>query len=112
MNDQYYLSHPEPCGSCLLALRDIILQMDINIAETKKYGAPCFMYKNSNLYYLWTDKKTGHPYILMVDGHRLNHPLLETGDRKRMKILPINPNTDLPVELIREVLEEGIKLKS
>jgi hypothetical protein len=34
--------------------------------------------------------------------------MLEQGDRKRMKILPIDPFEDLPLELIREVLAEAI----
>jgi hypothetical protein len=108
MNDQYYLSVEEPCQGCLLALRDIILGMDTRITETKKYGAPCFLLDKRIMCYLWIDKKTRHPYILLNNGNALQHPALERGDRKRMKILPINPNEDLPLEVINEILEEAI----
>ena len=108
MNDQYYLSVEEPTQGCLLALRDIILGMDIRITETKKYGAPCFLLDKKIMCYLWIDKKTRHPYILLANGRLLDHPMLQAGDRKRMKILPVDPNEDLPLEVINEVLEEAI----
>lgn len=105
-----YNKWDEPQHSCLLALRQIILGMHKNISETVKYGMPCFCYGKKHFCYLWTDKKTHHPYILMVDGNRMEHPLLIQGDRKRMKTLTINPNEDIPVDSIKEVLEMGLKL--
>lgn len=60
--------------------------------------------------YLWTDKKTDEPYILMVEGKHLNHPQLEEGNRSRMKIFRINPNDDLPIETINEVLDTALDL--
>ena len=108
MNDQYYLTFDEPYQGCLLALKGIILEQDERISETRKYGAPCFLLDKKILCYLWTNKKTRHPYILLNNGNALHHPMLEQGDRKRMKILPIDPFEDLPLELIREVLAEAI----
>ena len=108
--DNFYLNQPEPNRSCLLALRDIILALDEQVTATTKYGMPCFCYRNKAFCYLWTDKETGEPYILMVEGKHLDHPLLETGDRARMKILRVNPNEDLPVESIAEVLHVALDL--
>ena len=71
----YYLSKKEPNKSCLLALRSLILQQDPNITETQKYGMPCFCYRKKMFCYLWTDKKTDAPYLLMVEGKHLDHPL-------------------------------------
>jgi len=113
MKDQlsdYYLSKKEPQKSCLLALRDIILKQDENISETVKYGMPCFCYKKKMFCYLWTDKKTEEPYILMVEGKYLNHPELEQGDRSRMKIFRIDPNENLPIETIRLILKDALDL--
>lgn len=70
----YYLKKEEPNKSCLLALRSIILNQDSNVTETQKYGMPCFCYKKKMFCYLWTDKKTDEPYILMVEGKHLDHP--------------------------------------
>lgn len=60
--------------------------------------------------YLWTDKKTDEPYILMVEGKYLDHPELEQGDRSRMKILRVNPNKDLRIETIDNILKTAVDL--
>jgi len=106
----YYLKKEEPNKSCLLALRSIILEQDTNITETQKHGMPCFSYKKKMFCYLWTDKKTNEPYILMVEGKYLDHPELEVGDRSRMKIFRVNPNKDLPIKTIKSILEKALDL--
>jgi Domain of unknown function (DU1801) len=107
---KYYLDKEEPNKSCLLALRDIILNQDTNITETQKWGMPCFCYKKKMFCYLWTDKKTDEPYILMVEGKYLDHPELEAGDRTRMKIFRVNPNKDLPIRTIENILQKALDL--
>lgn len=106
----YYLQQEEPQRSCLLALRDIILKQDADISETVKYGMPCFCYKKKMFCYLWTDSKTHEPYILFVEGKHLNNPALEAGSRARMKILRVNPIEDLPLTLIKSLLNEALDL--
>lgn len=106
----YYLNKEEPNKSCLLALRSIILDQDTNITETQKWGMPCFCYKKKMFCYLWTDKKTDEPYILMVEGKYLDHPELEKGDRTRMKIFRVNPNKDLPIKTIESILQSALDL--
>ncbi|SBW01914.1 DUF1801 domain-containing protein [uncultured Dysgonomonas sp.] len=106
----YYLNKKEPQKSCLLALRSIILNMDKDVSETVKYEMPCFCYKKKMFCYLWTDKKTGEPYILMAEGKLLNHSELEQGSRSRMKILRIDPNEDLPIETIELILNDALNL--
>lgn len=108
----YYLGKDEPHRSCLLALRDIILNSDPAITETQKYGMPCFSYKKKPLCYLWTDKKTEEPYILMVDGKLLDHPQLEEGSRKRMKVFRVDPNKDLPLYTIQGILAKALQAHS
>lgn len=108
--DNFYLTKEEPNRSCLLALRTIIISQDTYITETRKYGMPCFCFKNKMFCYLWTDKKSNEPYILMVEGKYLNHPDLEVGKRNRMKILRINPNKDLPIKTIESILHSALEL--
>lgn len=108
--DNYYLSKEEPHKGCLLALRNIILEQDENITETRKWGMPCFCYKKKMFSYLWTDKKTDEPYILMVEGKYLDHPELEEGNRSRMKIFRINPNKDIPIDTVKRLLNEALDL--
>jgi uncharacterized protein YdhG (YjbR/CyaY superfamily) len=106
----YYLKEEEPNKSVLLALRSIILHQDTNVTETMKWGMPCFCYKKKMFCYLWTDKKTREPYILMVEGQYLHHPKLEVGERSRMKIFRVNPNKDLPVKTISSILKTALDL--
>jgi len=112
MQDQqaYYLTKEEPAKSCLLALRSIILKQDEAITETAKYGMPCFCYKGKMFCYLWTDKKTDEPYILMVEGKHLHHPELEEGTRSRMKIFRVNPNKDIPLKKFQLILQDALDL--
>lgn len=106
----YYLDKEEPNKSCLLALRGIILDQDTNITETQKWGMPCFCYKKKMFCYLWTDKKTDQPYILMVEGKYLDHPQLEEGKRSRMKIFRVDPRKDLRINTITGILQKALDL--
>ncbi len=106
----FYLSQKEPNKACLLALRSIILKQDQHITETQKYGMPCFCYKKKMFCYLWTDKKTYKPYILMVEGKLLEHPELEAGERSRMKVFRVDPDKDLPIGTIEHLLQKALDL--
>ncbi len=106
----FYLDKEEPHKGCLLALRNIILNQDTNIFETQKWGMPCFCYRKKMLCYLWTDKKTDEPYLLLVEGKFLDHPELEKGERSRMKIFRINPHIDLPIRTIESILQQALDL--
>ncbi|WP_250434205.1 DUF1801 domain-containing protein [Hanstruepera flava] len=109
-NASFYFKQEESNKSCLLTLRDIILKQDENVTETTKYGMPCFCYKTKMFAYLWTDKKTGEPYILFVEGNHLDFPELESGNRSRMKIFRINPKSDLPIKTINALLNAALDL--
>jgi hypothetical protein len=106
----YYKDVPELQRSCLLALRSRILTYNKDITETQKWGMPCFCYKANIVCYLWTDKKTGDPYILFAEGKYIDHPLLESGSRSRMKIFRVDPDLDLPVQIIEQLLGEALRL--
>jgi hypothetical protein len=106
--DNYYLQKEEPVKSCLLFLREHILNFDQNITETWKYRMPFFCYNGKMFCYLWIHKKNGLPYIGFVEGKKLDHPLLIIEDRARMKILLLDPAVDLPVETINDILKTAI----
>ena len=109
-NTSFYLNKNEPNKSCLLSLQAIIIKQNKDITETKKYGMPCFCYKNKMFCYLWIDNKTEEPYLLLVEGAYLNHPKLEAGKRKRMKIFKVNPNLNIPIKTIESILNEALDL--
>ena len=75
-----------------------------------KYGMPCFCVGKKAFCYLWIDKKTEEPYVLFVDGNRLNHPHLEKGSRARMKIYRIDKKADINIVELNGILSEAISL--
>lgn len=110
--DNFYFENEEPVRSCLLVLRDIIMEQDERITTALKYGVPCFTFMQKNLCYLLVEKKSGNPYMLFAEGKSLEYPELEWKDRKRMKSLAIDPVSDLPVRLIKQILQTSLELVS
>lgn len=107
-NQKFYFGQTELLQATFLTLRDWLLEFDTNITETTKYGAPCFLYKGKILLYLWKDKKKQEPYLLFANGNLMNHPKLESGDRKRMKVYPIDINADLQLNELEAMVSEAI----
>lgn len=108
--DNFYLQQDEPIKGTLLALREIILQQDKDITNAWKYGMPFFCYKGKMFCYLWLHKKHKRPYIGIVEGKRFDEPFLIQEDRSRMKIMLLDPNEDLPLTTIENILQKAINL--
>ncbi len=108
--DNSYLKQPEPFRSCLLALKDIILSQDTDITSVLKYGMPFFCYKGKMLCYLWIHKKQQQPYIGFMEGRYLDYQELVVENRSRIKILLFEPDQDLPVEKIENILKGALDL--
>lgn len=108
--EEYYHYKEEPVKSCLLALRKQVLQLDSNITEAWKYRMPFFCYKGKMFCYLWVHKKTLQPYIGIVEGRQIEHPLLIQEERARMKIMLFNAEEDLPVKTLSKILKQALAL--
>lgn len=108
--DNFYQELDEPNKGCLLALRDIILWQDKDITHELKYGMPFFCYKGKMFCYLWTHKKTGQPYIGIVEGKHFDQPFLIQEKRSRMKVMMIDAEKDLPVRTIRQIIKQALDL--
>lgn len=108
--DDFFEKQEAPNKEVFLFLRKLIINFHTDITLHKKWGLPYFYYQGKPLCYLWKDKKTNEPYISFAKGPLLNNPALIQGDRKVFKILPINPNKDINIQLIKEILEEAIKI--
>ena len=50
------------------------------------------------------------PYIGIVEGNKINHPLLISEKRARMKILLVDPEKDIPLKLINGILNDAFAL--
>jgi hypothetical protein len=108
--DDFFNEQQEPVKSCLLALRELVIQFNGHMSEHWKYRMPCYCYKKNIFCYLWIDKKVNWPYILMVEGRNIKHPSLVIGNRSRMKILMIDPAKDIPVRTIKSIFNMAVKL--
>jgi hypothetical protein len=108
--DYFFDTKAEPGRSCLQALRQLILRFDKDVAEIWRYSIPFYTFRGRRFCYLWVDKKSGWPYLGMVDGKLLEHPLLIAEKRSRMKIMLMNPEDDLPVEAINIILQSAISV--
>ena len=100
--ESYYLSKPEPYQGCLLALRHLIVSAHPAIVHERKFQIPFFTYKGKKLGYLWLNRKK-----LML-GFCLDKSLQEEAPEVKLKdkyeSFQIDPDADLPVDLIMEKL--------
>ncbi|RWW98930.1 DUF1801 domain-containing protein [Flavobacterium cerinum] len=109
--DRYFLEKEPLVRDCMLFLRNHILNFDSGITEALKYGMPFYCYKDKMLCYLWTNKKTGEPYIGIVDGNKMDRPDLIAEKRSRMKIFQIDSAKDIPIQVIDAILTEMLQLR-
>jgi len=108
--DNYFQQQPEPAKGCLLALRQIVLASNKNITEAWKYGMPFYCIENKMCCYLWVHKKYKQPYLGIVEGGKIDHPLLLQEKRARMKILLVDPSKDIPLKIVEGILKKMIAL--
>lgn len=115
--DSYFLQKEEPVKSCLLALRRIILQLQPGVVEMWRYSMPFYCIKLADgierrFCYLWIHKSLEQPYIGIVDGKYFDQPELISEKRSKMKIMLIDPEQDIPVDKIQEILNKAIQFTS
>ncbi|HRG52064.1 MAG TPA: DUF1801 domain-containing protein [Bacteroidia bacterium] len=108
--DDFYMKQEEPVRSCFLAMKEIICAQDKEIVSTLKYGMPFFVYKGKMFCYLWFHKKYKQPYLGIVEGKQMQHPLLIQEKRSRMKIMLLDPEKDLPIKTIQRILKKVMTL--
>lgn len=108
--DDFFLKQDEPIKSCLLALKTIIREQNPEIELSLRYGMPFFILNGKRFCYLWVHKKRQQPYIGFVDGNQMSSTELLQEDRTRMKILLVDPEKDIPVELVATLVSEALKI--
>jgi hypothetical protein len=108
--DVFFHEQPEPTRSVLLALRKIILNHPAGFTEDWKYGLPFYLLQNKMNCYLWIHKKLQLPYIGFVHGNKMEHPMLLQEARKKMKILLIVTNKNIPIRVVNSLLRTSASL--
>jgi len=106
--DNFFLNLDESVKGTMLFLREYIPSLSDEITEEWKYKLPFFYYKGKMFCYMWIHKKYKQPYIGIVEGGKIDHPNLLKEDRARMKILLLDPEEDIPVDTIKEILEKAM----
>ncbi|MDB4195380.1 MAG: DUF1801 domain-containing protein [Flavobacteriales bacterium] len=106
--ENFYNNLSEPNKGCFLYIRKLILDHHPDFTEHWKWKLPFFSYQGKPFCYIWKDKKTTIPYLTFVRSLNINRPELELGTRKQMKALTINPNEDIDVFLIKEIIDESL----
>jgi hypothetical protein len=106
--ENYYLKQPEPIQGCLLALKSIILSASEEISQRRMYQIPFFYYKDKKIAYLWVNRKRTL-FGIVTDKSVLAFP---EGARRRdsYESITIDPNEDIPMEEIVEMLVRQIKI--
>lgn len=93
---------------CLLALKDIILGLDKNITQQRRFQIPFFYYKDKKLSYLWVTKKKLQ--MGFIEDKNI-HPKKEGIKVKdKYESIMIDPHADIPVEFIIKELTKKIAL--
>jgi hypothetical protein len=108
--DLFYLQQDEPVKSCLMHLRQHILNYAPSISEAWKFNMPFFFYKGNRFCYFRMDQKSDMPYLGFNDGKWIDHPALTFEKRSRIKIFMIDPIVSLPLETLDSVLKAAIAI--
>ena len=96
--ENYYLKQTKPIQSCLLALKSIIMGISPLITHERKYQIPFFYYKGRKLAYLWVTKKKLQ--VGFIEDKCLQEPIEGVRLKDRYQSIIVNPNEDIPIEVI------------
>ena len=94
----YYDKQDEATRDCLLALKSIFLSVDDKMVHFRKYQIPHFKYNELTIGYLWIDRKKIK--CGFVEDRR-SFPPSNLRMKDQYESMIIDPNVDIPVEVIR-----------
>lgn len=106
--ENHFLKQPEPHCSCMLFLRKWLLGQGLE--EKFKYMTAMYYYKDKPFCYLTVTGKEKKLYIGFIKGHLMKHPKLEKEGRKQIKVIYLNPEKDLPIKTLSEIVRMAKKL--
>ena len=105
--EDYYLRHPEPFQGCLLAMKHLILNLDDRITHERKYQIPFFCLEGKKLAFLWVNRKK--LMLGFVTDKSIIPHTVGTKHKDQLEMIQLDPNADLPVEMIIAKLREQIR---
>lgn len=108
--DNYFISLPEPERSCLLFLRNFILEFSTKITEKRKFNTPFYYSEGRWLCYISYHPKTRKIHISFVNGFKISHPKLFAEGRKKMKIFHINAHENIDIKSLKKILWSALEV--
>lgn len=107
--DHYFETLAEPERSCLLFLRQFILDYSATITEKRKFNTPFYYVNGKWMCFISYNPKIKEIYISFVDGFRMQHPQLVSEGRKKMKIFRVDAKEDVDVKSLNQILNLAVK---
>ena len=106
--ENYFLSKPEPHKSAMLFLRQWLIEQGLE--EHYKYTTAFYTFRSQAFCYMSVRAKDSKLYLGFVEGHLLKHPLLQKEGRKQIKVLYLDPEKDLPIKTLKEIVKMAKQL--
>lgn len=110
--DNFFLSLDEPDKSCLLYLRDYIINFSDHITESWKNNTPFFYYNKKWMGFISYDRKTRIIYVSFTDGWQMSHKKLVSEGRKKAKIFHVKAERDIDIKSLGEIMRKAIAVKA
>lgn len=107
--DEYFLNLPPANQSTMLVVRDFLLAAPYHLVEKYKWRTPVYHHADRYVCYLYHEKKKHRSYLAFVNAQTFEHELLRAEGRKMMRFIVLNPEEDVPLEAIREVLAQAVR---
>ncbi len=106
--ENYFLKQLEPHQSCMLFLRKWLITQGLE--EQYKYMTAMYYFKDKPFCYMSVRTKDKKLYLGFWKGHAMKHPKLLREGRKLFSAFYIDPQKDLPVKTLNEIVKKAKKL--
>ena len=103
--ENYFEALPEDYREVMLVVRDFLRGGPYHFEERYRWSTPTYYADGRYVCYLYYKAKEGRAYVGFGRAAGVEHPLLLAEGRKQIRILVLDPRTDVPLEGIGEVLE-------
>jgi hypothetical protein len=106
--ENYFLKQREPHQSCMLYLRKWLAAQELE--EQYKYLTAMYYFKGKPFCYMSVRTKDSQLYLGFMKGYLMKHPELKKEGRTQVKVIYLDPEKDLPIQTLQEIIKAAKKL--
>ncbi len=106
--DEYFLNLPPAHQSTMLVVREFLLAEPYRLVEKYKWRTPVYHHGDRYVCYVYHEKKKRRSYLAFVNAQAFEHELLRAEGREMMRFIILDPDADVPLEAIAEVLAQAL----